>query len=491
MKALLSIAFLMVVTISNAQWCNPSTSGGTITPAAGTQTTGAFTGRVYFTFAASAGCEYTFSTCGLSAADTRIRIYDATGGTLLANNDDFCGLQSQLTVLFNVSGTFTVHVSQNACANLGSSTQLSYSRNCTFTDNECYGATQICNDAPFSANTAGFGNYQELNASNQGCLFVEHQSYWYYFQPVMNGTVSFNINTCATCDYDFALWASNNCGALGAPVRCSYSSLQGTTGLQNTNLGTPSGCGFGGLSACPPGPVSDQTEGTGGDKFVTPLNVVAGQTYILLIDNYTANNQSFDIDFTFSSSGLLDCTPVVLPVQLISFEGSHSAKGNLITWVTASERENSHFNLYYSVDGKQFDLLTSMKGAGSVVTQNNYEYTHENPTKGIGYYKLEQVDENGAVNQQRIISVVNQDDSYFDAIYPNPSKEEFSFNYSIGENQRATVVLYDLAGNRLQNWELDNQSSIFTTKVQSQKGIYFVQFLLDGKAVKTQKWVKE
>ncbi len=479
--------FLSCSSISFAQWCGGAEiNAGTISPTTAAQVSGPFSDNFYYTFIGQQGCEYTFETCGLSADDTFIRVYDATGATLLAQNDEGgtgCSPGSRITLLFNVTGTYTVHVSRfnfpfNSCADLNNPTSLRYSVNCTFNDNECYGATQICNDAPFSANTASPGSYQELNVANQGCLLDgENQSYWYFFQPVMNGTITFNINTCATCDYDFAIWATGNCGNLGAPIRCSFDATEGTTGLNAS--------------------AADLSEGAGGvpanpsPKFVAPLNVIAGQTYMLLIDNYTANNEAFAIDFNFSTPGLLDCNPIILPVELLSFTGVHSNKGNLISWETASERENDHFNLYYSADGKEFDLLTTFKGAGNSVTTRYYEFLHENPEVGTGYYRLDQIDQNGAVNQEKIIAVVNQDDSYFESVYPNPSTDKLNFNYFVKSSDVTQMMITDVSGNKILFTELDANAKAYTTSLNVNKGIYFVQFFINGELKATQKWIKE
>lgn len=388
MKTLILLICTFCLVETHAQWCNTSVNAGTITPTTTVQTTPAVAAgsRYYWSFTGQAGCEYTFSTCGLaSGQDTYLRLYDATGATLLAQNDDGCGTQSSLTVLFNVTGTYTIHLARFSCNTLSASAQLSYSVNCSFSDNECYGATQICNDNTFTANTASAGSYQELNASNQGCLAGgEHQSYWYYFQPVMNGTIQFNINTCATCDYDFAIWATGNCGNLGLPIRCSYDATEGVTGLNSS--------------------ATDNSEGAGGPpfpnptpKFVAPLNVVAGQTYLMLIDNYTANNEPYAIDFTFSNSGLLNCTPVVLPIDVVSFDAIPLEEKNLLKWKTSSEDHLDRMEVYSTTDPSEsgsWSLVKTIKPSGALSGGMYGFEDDEFRRNSVNYYKLVLVDQN-------------------------------------------------------------------------------------------------
>jgi hypothetical protein len=256
----------------------------------------------------------------------------------------------------------------------------------------CAGATQVCNDVAFSGNSSGAGS-QELNASNQGCLGVEHQSSWYYFQPVSSGTVALTITTAV--DYDFAIWASGNCSSLGAPVRCSYSGLYGNTGLAATAGGSP---------------VTDVSEGAGGDAWVMPLNVVVGQTYIMLIDNFSSNSTPFTLDWTFSNGAALNCIPTGLPIELSSFIGYYNSnrKTNSLTWFTESEYNNDYFTVERSLDGENWSTISVQSSKGNSTLKTEYGYEDYNfSTENENYYRLSQTDKDGHVELLKIIAIDN------------------------------------------------------------------------------------
>lgn len=277
-------------------------------------------------------------------------------------------------------------------------------------NNNCSGATQVCNDVSFVGNSSGAGT-QELTSSNQGCLGVEHQSSWYYFQPVTSGTVALAITT--SVDYDFAIWATGNCNSLGTPVRCSYSSIAGNTGMISSIYGQTSsfGCGFLGLFPCyGTTTVTDFTEGAGGNAWVAPLNVVAGQTYIMLIDNFTANSSSFTLDWTFSAGATLNCTPIVLPIELTDFMASYDASknSNKVYWETVSERLNDHFTLERSTDGSNWQIINQQAGAEISTTPLSYTYEDATFEQGaINYYRLSQTDYDGTLETFDVIAVNN------------------------------------------------------------------------------------
>lgn len=277
-----------------------------------------------------------------------------------------------------------------------------------FAQTNCSSATQVCNDISFSGNSSGAGT-QELNASNQGCLGIEHQSSWYYFQPVTSGTVALTIQT--SVDYDFAIWATGNCNALGAPVRCSYSGSTGNTGLAASTPGTPTGCGFFGLFPCPPATVTDVSEGAGGDKWVMPLNVVAGQTYIMLIDNFTANSTPFTLDWTFSGGASLNCAPVILPLELTEWMAHYdrTKNANQLYWQTATERYNDHFTVEHSVDAINWEVINEQPGQENSTAPTNYSYEDMLFVPGkTNYYRLSQTDYDGTMETFDVVAVDNE-----------------------------------------------------------------------------------
>jgi hypothetical protein len=275
----------------------------------------------------------------------------------------------------------------------------------------CSGATQVCTDVSFSGNSSGAGT-QELTAANQGCLGTEHQSSWYYFQPVTSGTVALTIQT--SVDYDFAIWATGNCANLGTPVRCSFSANTGNTGLVSSYYGqtSSSGCGFLWLFPCyGTVNVSDNTESSTGDAWVRPLNVVAGQTYIMLIDNFTANSTSFTLDWTLTNGATLNCLPISLPLELLDFMAAYEEKSNSnkVSWKTASERYNDHFTLERSSDGENWSVIDQQPGAEMSDVPLDYSFEDFQFIPGaINYYRLSQTDEDGTVETFPVISTDNR-----------------------------------------------------------------------------------
>jgi gliding motility-associated-like protein len=150
-----------------------------------------------------------------------------------------------------------------------------------YAQSDCTSALAVCGNSNISYTPSGFGNVQE-NPLGGGCLSLEHFSVWYTFTASTSGTLTFlitpNVNPAnpTNTDYDWAVFGPNKqCGSLGSPLRCSYASTASgvLTGLNMT--------------------ATDLTEGAGGDGFCRYLDVVAGETYYLIVDNFSTNTNGF------------------------------------------------------------------------------------------------------------------------------------------------------------------------------------------------------
>ena len=107
-----------------------------------------------------------------------------------------------------------------------------------------------------------------------------------------------------------------------------------------------------------------------------------------------------------NTSEFMDCDPVVLPVELISFTANkYSSDDVIIKWTTASEKNNAYFELLRSTDGKTFVPITKIQGYGNSSVLNDYTFIDENSSRGINYYMLVQVDFDGKQTLSQIISV--------------------------------------------------------------------------------------
>ena len=97
-----------------------------------------------------------------------------------------------------------------------------------------------------------------------------------------------------------------------------------------------------------------------------------------------------------------------LPIKLTQFDAKAKQKSVLLTWTTASEKDNAVFNIEHSIDGKSFQTIGQIKGNGTTSSVHHYTFTDNTPPLEVGglYYRLKQVDFNGQFAYSPIRSVV-------------------------------------------------------------------------------------
>ena len=120
-----------------------------------------------------------------------------------------------------------------------------------------------------------------------------------------------------------------------------------------------------------------------------------------------------------------------LPVELISFTGSKETNKVLLKWETASEINSDYFQIQHSLDGVNFSTFDSQNAAGSSNTIHHYSNYHNQPTKGVNYYRLNEIDKDGQSQISPIISIdFNEEASILTQVFPNPSADKTTLAFS-------------------------------------------------------------
>jgi hypothetical protein len=87
--------------------------------------------------------------------------------------------------------------------------------------------------------------------------------------------------------------------------------------------------------------------------------------------------------------------PIGLPIELLSFTGKPYNDDVMLEWSTASEYNNDYFYIERSTDGYKWDKISETDATGNSNQKIEYMTFDINPTKGIIYYRLTQVDYDG------------------------------------------------------------------------------------------------
>lgn len=156
-----------------------------------------------------------------------------------------------------------------------------------FSQADCSSALQVCGNSNITYSPTGIG---AVNENLGGCLTTgEHNSIWYRITIATGGTLTFDlVPTDPNADYDWAIYGPNvSCGSLGSPIRCNAATVLGigaNTGLNMTStLLTAAG---GSLT-----------------PYCKYMDVLAGQTYYLYIDNWVGAGSNTMAPFSLTWGG--------------------------------------------------------------------------------------------------------------------------------------------------------------------------------------------
>lgn len=114
---------------------------------------------------------------------------------------------------------------------------------------------------------------------------------------------------------------------------------------------------------------------------------------------------------------------VALPISLQSFEAENIQNKHIrINWITASEVNNDYFTIERSKDGRNWETLTTISGAGNSTQLIEYQYIDEEPLNGVSYYRLKQTDFNGSYEYFKPGAVSFSTEETKLLMYPNPTR---------------------------------------------------------------------
>ena len=118
-----------------------------------------------------------------------------------------------------------------------------------------------------------------------------------------------------------------------------------------------------------------------------------------------------------------DCAALqTLPVQMIRFQAVPMPGGRVqLRWHTAWERNNAHFDVERSTDGRMFSAIMRVTGKGNTLVGHAYEACDNDPPPGVAYYRLVQVDWDGHSETSGTVAVRTGSGYVPLQLHPNPT----------------------------------------------------------------------
>ncbi len=182
-------------------------------------------------------------------------------------------------------------------------------------EQDCVGAIPVCdgfyNQTSGYTGTGAIGN--ELPVDFNSCLTIDDNSVWYVFTVESDGILNFDLSpNGGDVDYDWVLvdFSTGSCDDISSDasfiVSCNSFGLigdDGATGISSANGGTGNSNGPGDLN---------------GPPYNSDVDVLAGETYLLYIQDWSGTSDGYTLDFSNSTASIFDDTaPEISSIEFI------------------------------------------------------------------------------------------------------------------------------------------------------------------------------
>ncbi len=172
-----------------------------------------------------------------------------------------------------------------------------------------------------------------------------------------------------------------------------------------------------------------------------------------------------------------------LPIELAAFDAKKTDQGVMLSWRTASELNNDYMAVERSRDGQNFREIGRVAGQGTTVEAQEYNFLDRQPYSGVNYYRLKQVDFDGAFEYHRV-AVVSTSEGNSLNVFPTLTASALN----VRMDGYAEFAILNAAGQVMKRFSAVDFKNIDVSSLNA--GVYFLQVDL-GTTVETVRFVKK
>ena len=173
----------------------------------------------------------------------------------------------------------------------------------------------------------------------------------------------------------------------------------------------------------------------------------------------------------------------IIPVELVSFVAIVNGSKVNLTWQTATELNNTGFDIQRKSENTDWQKIGFVNGSGTTTERRSYNFIDDNSSHGKLYYRLRQIDFDGSSSYSKIIQVnVNSPNGYvLNQNFPNPFNPSTKINFISGKPSHIKLEIFDLLGQSVavlaDNFYQHGNHEIIWNASGLSSGIYFVRML--------------
>ena len=227
---------------------------------------------------------------------------------------------------------------------------------------------------------------------------------------------------------------------------------------------------------------------------------------VSVIDTYTYRVTAINDSYVSNYSNTAVAIVTTVPVELTSFTAEVNNSDVILRWTTASEKNNSGFDVERKVNANQdWETIVFVNGHGTTTEANTYSAADKNLAAGIYQYRLKQIDLDGTFEYTNSIEVeIKSPDKFsLEQNYPNPFNPSTKIKYTVPSatlrqaqgDILITLKVFDVLGNEVATlvneykptgtYEVDFNTD---ENLMLSSGVYYYQ-LHSGNYIETKKMI--
>jgi subtilisin-like proprotein convertase family protein len=210
-------------------------------------------------------------------------------------------------------------------------------------------------------------------------------------------------------------------------------------------------------------------------------NLTANTVYYVCVDGLgTGDGTPYsDVEFQIEATGAVKSDYTTLPIELRYYNAACEGHEINLKWSTYSETNNDYFTIEKSSDLMEYTEIAKVDGAGNSNNILNYEYTDDEYSADVMYYRLKQTDFDGKFEYFGPIAVTcnNKNNDQIN-IYPNPANDFIVISNLPDKTIR--IELTDIIGNSIISETPVKDNFIELKPLYISKGIYFLKIESEG-----------
>lgn len=181
-----------------------------------------------------------------------------------------------------------------------------------------------------------------------------------------------------------------------------------------------------------------------------------------------------------------------LAVDWLNFQVTKMDKTAQLTWTIQEDAATSEYHIQHrTVQGTWQNIGTQLaKSKNGIYT---YTFTHEHPTLGENYYRIEAIEYSGKNSFSIVKHLVFDDLQAEFMVYPNPTTNLLYIKAALNHSTKLDIQLFDVMGRLVKSEKIQITDTKFSASLDLTdltNGVYTLR-IDDGKMVRTQRVIKQ